>query len=102
MKLTDIKPYLCFGGLFRLRYLYIDIDTNTNYVADSLFYQRKIPVKFLDEWARKDDKYRIVFCSIKKKYQKQFEEALDQIENKMLLLGYNDYGEYYHKLIPHI
>ena len=91
--------YICFGGKFNLRYMYIDVNRDRNYLADSLFYKREIPVVFKDEMVKQGDKYRVIFCRIKKKYQKQFEEALEELKNKMQLLGYNDYEEYCERLM---
>ena len=83
--------YICFNGLFSLHYAYID---SHNYLADSLFNKRDIPVKFGDEMVRQGDKYRIIFCKVKKKYKEQFEKAMQELTNKMLLCGYTDYEEF--------
>ena len=91
--------YLSFGGLFSLRYAYVDLNTNENYAADSLFYKRKIPVKFGDEMSRDGDRYRVVFCKVHKKYRKPFEEALEELKTKMNLLGYTDYEDYCNDLM---
>ena len=32
---------------------------------------------------RDGDKYRVIFCKIRKKYKAQFEKALEELENKM-------------------
>ena len=90
--------YYSFGGLISLRYAYVDLNVNENYVADSLFLKRCIPVKFKTEMKREGDKYRVIFCSISKKYQKPFEEALEELKTKMLLLGHTDYEEYCEQL----
>ena len=50
------------------------------YLADSLFYKRKIIVKFKDEMVREGDKYRIIFCTVHRNYQKDFEEALEELK----------------------
>ena len=86
--------YICFGGRFRLLYMYIDLNVDENYVADSLFYKRDIPVKFKDEWSKDEDKYRVIFCKVRKKYKAKFEEALEELKNKMALLGHIDYEDY--------
>ena len=83
--------YLFCGGLLFLNYVYVDLNTDENYVADSLFYRHKVPVMFGDEMVRDGDKYRLVFCKIRRKYRKEFEKALSEIGNKMSLLGHNDY-----------
>lgn len=86
--------YLCFGGRFRIKYAYVDVNRDCDYLADALFFKREIPVYFKDEMVRAGDKYRVIFCSIKKKYQKKFEEALNELRNKMVICGFTDYDEY--------
>ena len=91
--------YLFFGGKFKLKYAYVDLNVDSDYVADSLFYKREIPVSFKDEMVRDGDKYRIIFCKIPRKYKESFEEALKEIYTKMDLLGHTDYKEYCSKLM---
>ena len=91
--------YVYLGGHFFLHYMYFDLDTDGNYVADSLFYKRKIPVKFKDEMNRAGDKYRAIFCRIRKKDKAAFEEALEEMRTKMSLLGHNDYDDYCQKIL---
>ena len=83
-----------FGGLFRLRYAYVDLYTGSNYIADSLFFRHKVPVRYGKEAVKEDEKYRIVFCKIRRKYRQEFEKALAEISDKMSLLGYNDYDQF--------
>ena len=87
------------GGLLSKGYLYVDLNVNSGYVADSLFYKRKIPVTFKDEMVKEGDKYRVIFCKIPKKFCRAFEEALEELKTKMYLLGYNDYEDYSENLI---
>ena len=94
-----MKHYISLGGKFYAHYMYFDIDANEHYVADSLFYKRKIPVVFKDEMHRDGDKYKAIFCKVKRKYKDKFEEALEELKNKMSLLGYNDYEEYCQKIL---
>lgn len=89
-----MKHYISLGGKFYAHYMYFDLNVEKNYVADSLFYKREIPVKFKDEMVRDGDKYRAIFCKVKRKYKDKFEEALKELPTKMSLLGYNDYEEY--------
>lgn len=86
-----MKNYICFGGRFYLRYAYADVH---NYFADSLFYKHEIPVRFKDEWVKDGEKYRIIYCKIRKKYKAKFERALLELHNKMLICGYTDYEDY--------
>ena len=94
--------YLFFGGLFSLRYAYVDLNVDSGYVADSLFYRRKIRVWFLEEAVKDDDKYRLIFCRIRKKDKQRFEEALSEIRTKMAFLGHNDYDDYCDELMRRI
>ena len=75
-----------FGKHFS--YAYIDLN---NYLADDIFLEKNIEVKFIREMIRGDSPYRIVICKIKREDGEAFEEALKLLEDKMLLLGHSDY-----------
>lgn len=77
-------------SLFSDTYAYIDHKT---YLADQLFVQNSIRVRYKGELARENSAYCIVFCKVLRKETERFERALDKLENKMLLLGYKDYSE---------
>ncbi len=91
--------YISFDGWFRYYYLYVD---TRDYLADSLFYKREIPVRFLQTYDKPKDEYCIVYCSIRKKYKQQFEEALEELPNKMALCGHLGYDDYCKKFIDSI
>lgn len=69
------------------------VDTN-EYFADRIFKQHKINVKLGDEYGRDDSKYVIIFCRVKKKEREEFETAMKELEQKMLILGHKDYMEF--------
>ena len=94
--------YISFGGKFSRRYVYVDLNVDSGYVADSLFFKRKIPVKFKDEMVREGDKYRLIFCKIPGKFRQAFEEALEELKTKMCLLGHSDYEEYCENLMKEL
>ena len=96
------RHYVYFGGLLNLKYMYMDLNVDQDYVADSLFCKRGIHVKFGEEMCRDGDKYRAVFCRIRKKDRQAFEEALEEIPVKMSLLGHNDYEDYCRKLMDEL
>jgi hypothetical protein len=75
-------------SLFSVPYAYVD---HNSYLADQLFVQNKVTLKFKGEMARKDSPYCIIFCKVLKKDVERFEEALGRLEDKMLLLGHRDY-----------
>lgn len=60
--------------------------------GDALFAQRKISIKYKGELIREDSPYCIVFCRVLKRDVKKFEEALEKLKDKILLLGHRDYG----------
>jgi hypothetical protein len=94
--------YLFFGGRFKLRYAYVDLNVDHDYIGDSLFYKKNIPVKFGNEYIREGDKYRVITCKIPRKYKDAFEDALKELETKMCLFGYNDYEEYCKNLMKEL
>ena len=83
--------YIAFDGLLNSTYLYAD---TPNYNADSLFYRYKIPVKFSEEYVNKSEKYIIISCKVRRKYRDAIKKALEELPNKMALLGHNDYEEF--------
>ena len=77
-------------SIFSVSYVYVD---HSSYQADQLFVQNKVRVKFKGEFAKAESSYRIVFCKVMKKDVERFEEALDKLKSKMLLMGYADYPD---------
>ncbi len=77
-------------SLFSVRYAYVD---HNSYLADQLFVQNRVPVKFKGDMVRENSPYCIVFCKVRKKDSERFEELLGKLKNKMLLLGHRDYPE---------
>lgn len=84
MKLKSYSPFMS-------SYVFLDCG---EYLADQLFIKNKVPVKFGNEYARDDSRYRIIFCKIRKKYENNFLKALSEMYNKMILRGYEDYQEF--------
>ena len=82
-KLDDVS-------LFSVPYTYVD---HSSYLADSLFSQKKIRLKFKEEFAREDSPYRIIVCRVYKRGVGRFEEAMELLKDKMHLLGYRDYPD---------
>lgn len=73
------------------------IDTN-EFLADQIFVNKELSVKFLSHFGRNDSKYVIVFCKIKKKDKEKFLQSLKELNNKMLLMGHTDYESFSSKL----
>ena len=75
-------------SLFANSYFYVD---HNSYLADALFVQRKIAMKFKGEMVKEDSPYCIIFCKVLKRDVQKFEDALEKLKAKVLLLGYTDY-----------
>jgi len=91
--------YVALGGWFFLNYAFVDLESGSGYVADSLLRRHKVPVRFKGDMVKEGEKYRVILCKIRRKYRAEFEKALGEIENKMSLLGYNDYGAFCSELM---
>ena len=94
--------YIPVGGLLFQRYAYVDLNVDENYVADSLFYRHRIPVRFTGEMVRDRDKYRIIICAVRKKHRLAFEKAMEELKTKMNLLGHTDYEDYCETLMKEL
>ena len=78
-------------SLWNAHYAFVDSE---EYLADQLFVQHRVRVHFGAEYSSPEHKYRIIMCSCRKKDVPLFEEALQELPNKMLLLGHTDYIEF--------
>lgn len=59
-------------SLFSVPYAYVD---HSSYLADQLFVQNKVTMKFKGEMVREDSPYRIVFCKVLKRDTMKFESC---------------------------
>lgn len=73
---------------FTKLYAYVD---HNSYLADSIFAQNKVSMKFKKEMTKRDSQFCIIFCKVPKRDIERFEESLAKLKDKMILLGYNDY-----------
>ena len=80
-KLKDFRP-------FSALYAYID---HEDYLADGLFIQEQIQVRFSQEMAKVGTPYHVVFGKVRKKECERFEKVLEKLPDKMLLCGHTDY-----------
>lgn len=72
-------------GWFKITYVYLD---TRPYASDQIFINHRIKVSFKKEMRNindKEDKYRLVFCKIKKEDEEVFLECMEELYNKMLL-----------------
>lgn len=55
--------------------------------------QNRVRVRLKGEMRRKDSQYCIIFCKVLKQDVKRFEESLERLKDKMLVLGHKDYQD---------
>ena len=73
------------------RYAYIDLG---DHLADSLFRRQNISVKFEQEFSNKVSPYRLIVCKVLPWHREGFLKAVEQLPDKMNLLGFNDYQDF--------
>lgn len=76
---------------FSLRYSFYAFIDIADYLADDLFIKHKVTVTFLQEYIKDDTEYCIIFCRVRKRDNAAFFAALQELPEKMLLCGRQDY-----------
>lgn len=74
------------------------IDTK-EYLADQLFINEKIRIKFKGDYVKNGEKYIGVMASCSSKDWCKVQNVLDSLSKKMIIWGYTDYPEYCENLI---
>lgn len=89
----EFKNYYCIRKRsWRYRYFFF-LDVK-KYFADNLFIRHQVRVFFMEELRKQGTDYMMIFCKVRKKDVGRFQEALEELKNKMLLMGYPDYPEF--------
>lgn len=77
------------GKLSRyINFAYID---TTGYLADRIFIENKVRVKFCGDYKHREKNYVVVICKVKEKDVLMFLQALKELKNRALLMGNTDY-----------
>lgn len=79
---------------FSLCYTHYAIVDVPEHLAERLFLQNRVRVRFCGEYALPALPYRMVFCKCRKKDREAFEAAMDTLPDMMLLCGYSGYAEF--------
>lgn len=85
-----IMNYVKMKKFSMLYFWYAFLDTE-DYMANQLFVENKVRVRFRKEFAR--ERYRVIFCKVRKKDEKSFLETLQKLRRKAILSGYVDYDD---------
>ena len=99
--MIDYKNYYTLEK-FSLRYDYYCFVDTEKYLADALFIRHGVRVNFQQEYQKAGTNYLIIFCKVRKKEKEEFLAALEELKNKMILLGHVDYQEFCEKLSKNI
>ncbi len=91
--------YIALEDRIPFRKLYAYMDTADIYRADELFRKYRIRIRFKKEWQSPEGRYRMVFCSVPKKQASLFEQAMEELPKRMMILGYDDYEEVWRRTI---
>lgn len=87
-----MKNYLKESRKLTLTYChYMYVDTK-DYLADLIFAKYQITVKFKKKEFAKDN-MRIICCKVRKKDEEKFLKAMEDLKNKAILFGINEYEE---------
>lgn len=74
-----------------INFVYID---TTGFLADRIFAQNEIRVKFYGDYFHKEKKYVIVMCKVKKKDVPAFLQSMEELTNRAILMGNTDYESF--------
>ena len=77
-----------------LLYRYAVFADHDDYLADSIFINHELRVYFGKEYARKDYPYRVICCKFAKGREADFEDAMEELQRKIVLYGYKDYEQF--------
>jgi hypothetical protein len=67
--------------------------------ADLLLRTYQLEVRYKDAWLTPDRRYRIIFCTVPKKQARRFKEAMAEMPERMKMLGYEDYSDFWTEMI---
>lgn len=72
-------------------FVYIDA---TGFLADRIFAQNEIRVKFCGDYFHKEKKYVVVMCKVKKKDTPVFLQSMEELANRAIVMGNTDYESF--------
>ena len=78
-------------SLLNCHYAFVD---TPEYLADQLFIRHEVKVRFGQEFHHPGKDYVVILCRARKKDERRFLDALNELPGKMALLGYVDYPQF--------
>ncbi len=83
-------------SIINTSYMYFD---RAEYVADKIFIDEKLKVKFLKDAAKSGEDYVICMVKVRKKDRQKFVDCMDELRRKMLLLEGESYNAFCERMI---
>ena len=72
---------------------FVYIDT-TRYLADRIFIENKVRVKFCGDYKHREKNYVVVICKVKEKDVPMFLQALKELKSRAILMENTDYESF--------
>lgn len=96
MKDGDMRIIACCVRILRRSpfyhyFLYVDVP---EYLADDLFSNEDVDVRFLREYEDPGSDYRVIYARCRKRDTPRFLSAIDRLTNKAMLCGYPGYKDF--------
>ena len=91
--------YIELDDWLPFRKMFAYMDAADHYRADELLRKYRLKVKFKNEWYAPNGRYRLIFCTVSKKKAMLFKKAMAEMPGRMMLLGYDDYSEYWTEML---
>lgn len=86
----DYNNYLSLEKL-SIRYKFFCFIDTKEYLADVLFVKNQVKVHFQKEAHKSDTEYVVIICKVKKRDINMFKKSLEELKQKMVLMGHLDY-----------
>ena len=86
-------------GIKYKTFMYIDVK---EYLADRLFLDYGVHVKWTRQFSHEESPYLVIFCKVLKKDVEGFKTAMKDLQNKMLICGHSDYNKMSEDIINEI
>lgn len=88
-----MRNYMTLSSPLPWRQLFAYIDTS-DYLADKLFINEKVTIRFKKEYGKHDSRYIVVIASCRSIDWDKVESALKSLPDKMVIMGNTDYLDY--------
>lgn len=73
------------------QFAYID---RMGFLADRIFIENKVRVKFCGDYKHREKNYVVVICKVKKKDVSVFLQSMAELKNRAILMGNTDYESF--------